>query len=485
MKKSFFYSLYIAASLFLASACGSTQKGGDHVPTDKTYNVIDLPKGSETRTIVPKEYDSELLARFVHIAENYRVCLVRDKFLDAELADFQAFLSNNTSGINQYGLEGMINYSFASLQSFDAKKDRFSSRVSIQLVWNDTGTCDLVIDTADAVSFPFNSSDFIGKNRVLFGSGQLVTLNFRSSMIPVGYFTRSTIQDDTIHLQKLISSYLGLADSIEKSSYIANDADAASATTWNLVNSASQILVGDDSLRIYTYAAAWQDILRPRDLDRFHYYGDQLGKGNTAADPLLAIASVGVVPEFQDLPGNRHLVGARKLRSSVAICFKDDSGLSITQELVSSWTKFTKFSDPDGIHGKLKAANANFNVEASVAETGCQLMISFRNESQYPFASNKANGFYAHEGTVKAGDGTVSKLPVIYVNAANLSLTPIADGSGVARHVSTVIQHEYAHFLGFRHSENNSSLQSTAGSGTAWVTADDTFFSEYLKYWVQ
>jgi hypothetical protein len=485
MKKSSFYSLFIVATLMLANACGSTQKGGDHVPTDKTYSVIDLPKGSEARTIVPKEYDSELLARFVHIAENYRVCLVRDKFSDAELAGFQTFLSNNTSGINQYGLEGMINYSFASLQSFDAKKDRFSSRVSIQLVWNDTGSCDLVIDTADAVSFPFNISDFSGKNRVLFGSGQIVTLNFRSSIIPVGYFTRSTIQDDTIHLQKLIASYLGFADAIDKSSYIANGADAASASTWNLVNSGNQILVGDDSLRIYTYAAAWQDILRPRDLDRYHYYGDQLGKGNTVTDPLLTIESVGTVPAFQDLPGNRYLVGARKLQSSVAICFKDDSGLSITKELVSSWTEFTKFSDPYGIHGKLKTANSKFNIEGSVVETGCQLMISFRNESQYPFATNKANGFYAHEGTVKAGDGTASILPIIYVNASNLSLTPEAEGSGVARHIGTVIQHEYAHFLGFRHSDNNSSLQSPAGGGTAWVTTDDAFFSEYLKYWVQ
>ena len=106
MKKRTLFSLYISTALILVSACGTstTEKGGDHVPTDKTYNVSDLPNGSETRTIVPKEYDSELLARFVHIAETYRVCLARDKFSDADLVSFQTFVSNNASGINQYGL---------------------------------------------------------------------------------------------------------------------------------------------------------------------------------------------------------------------------------------------------------------------------------------------------------------------------------------------------------------------------------------------
>ena len=487
MKKRTLFSLYISTALILVSACGTstTEKGGDHVPTDKTYNVSDLPNGSETRTIVPKEYDSELLARFVHIAETYRVCLARDKFSDADLVSFQTFVSNNASGINQYGLEGMINYSFATLQSFDAKKERFSSRVSIQLIWNDTGSCDLVIDTADGVSFPFNAPDFLGKKRVLFGGGQLVTLNRRSSKVPVGYFTRSSLQDDTVHLQKLIASYLGFANALEKSSYLADSADAASATTWNLVNGSNQILVGDDSLRIYTYAAAWQDIFKPRDLDRYHYYGDALGKGNSATDSLLTIGSVGTVPAFLDLPGNRYLIGARKLQGTVSICYENDSGFAVTKELVTSWTAFTTLGDAGGIHGKLKAANANFVFEGSVVETGCQIMISFRSESQYPFATNKANGFYAHEGSVKGSDGVASQLPVIYVNASNLSLTASPDGGGVARHVSTVIQHEYAHFLGFRHSENDSSLQSPAGTGTAWVTADDAFFNEYLKYWAQ
>ena len=44
MKKRTLYSLYISAALILGACGTTTEKGGDHVPTDKTYNVIDLPK---------------------------------------------------------------------------------------------------------------------------------------------------------------------------------------------------------------------------------------------------------------------------------------------------------------------------------------------------------------------------------------------------------------------------------------------------------
>ncbi len=486
MKKRTLFSLYTSAALILVSACGgTTEKGGDHVPTDKTYSVSELPKGTDYRTIVPSEYDSELLGRFVHTAETYRVCLERQRFSDEDLVGFQTFVSNKTSGVNQYGIEGLVNHSFATLQSFDEKKQRFSSRVAIQLLWNDTGKCDLVIDAVAQSSFPFNAPDFSGKKRVLFGAGQLVTFARSATKVPVGYFTRSTLKDDAIHIQKLIASYLGFADAINRSSFIADAADAANATSWHIVNDGNQILVGDDSLRIYTFAAAWQDIFKPRDLDRYHYYDDAFSKDSVATDSLLTIASAGTVPTFVDLAGNRYLIGSRKLESSVAICYSNESGLDVTKELVTSWTTFTSVSDPAGLHGKLKAANAAFVTEGVVTDTGCQVMISFRNETQYPFATSKANGYYAHEGRVRTSDNTLSKLPVIYINASNLSLAAKPDDLGAARHVSTVIQHEYAHFLGFRHSDNNSSLQSPAGSGTAWVSADDAFFNEYLKHWAK
>jgi len=472
--------------LFLTGSCGSTtEKGGDHVPTDKTYSVLDLPKGSEFRTIVPTEYNTNLLARFVHIAETYRICFDKDQFVEGDIESFQNFVSNRSSAVNQYGIEGIINYTFATLQAFDPEKALFSSRVSIQLIWSDTSSCDFVIQFADQTSFPFNTTDFSGKKRVLLGAGQLITPSQQSSKIPVGYFVRSTNSDDLVHMQKLIASYLGFTDSSNESSYLFSKSDASTAETWNVVNANDQILVGDDSLRIYTFAAAWQNVLKPQDLDRFHYYDDVFGKGNVAIDPLLSIESIAEVPTFLDLPGNKFLIGARRLQDNLNVCFANDSGLVITKELVMDWTRFMTVTDSAGVHGKLHAIEPTFTPVGTVVTSNCQLFISFRNESQYPFVSSKANGFYAHEGTVKISDGTLTKIPVIYVNASNLSLSVLPDPTMAARHVSTVLQHEYAHFLGFRHSQQAASLQSPAGNGSGWVSADDGFFQEYLRYWVK
>lgn len=465
-----------------SGGCGG-EKGGDHVPTDKTYNIAAVPLGASSRTIVPREFETNVLGRFVHVAENYRLCLIREQFTEVELGALQAYLSGRSGGINQYGLESLINQTFATLQSFDSNKPRFSSRVALLVVWNDGGACDFIAGKRSTTDFPFNDPDFSGRRRVLFDAGRLTAADRSTNVIPVGYWVAGASADDRVQFQKLVASYLGFAESQTASSYIHPDVTSAAASSWHVVDSAGQLLAGDDSLKIYSFAAAWYDIVRPADLDRFHYYEDSFAPGAVASDPLLSVPSAGQTPSFLDLPGNRYLYGARKLTGPVTVCFKDESDLGITPAMVTSWMSFATAQNTEGLHGRLNAIDDEFSFEAVVGSAGCQLWLAFRTEAQYPFATLKANGIYAKEGRVAGANNIVSTIPVIYVNTTNLSVSEDPVLMTAPRHVSSVMQHEYAHFLGFRHSSDQGSLHAPAGNGTGWVEGDEAIFAEYIKYY--
>jgi hypothetical protein len=475
-------ALSFAVVLLHAGGCGGTEKGGDHVPTDKSYAVSELPLGSTSRTIVPVEYDTNVLGRFVHVAERYRLCLMTGQFTEADLTDLQSSISRRIGAINQYGIEGLINYTFANLQKFDGNKPRFSQRVALQVVWNDGGACDLVVGKSTAADFPFTSADFSGRTRALFLAGQLVAASGADNAVPVGFLLASSTADQRIQFQKLTASYLGFAESQTTASYLHPDASALTASTWNVVDSDNNLALGDDSLKIYSFAAAWYEVLKPTDLDRFHYYEDSFAPGAVAVDPLLSLSGLATPPVFQDLPGNRYLEGARKLSGPVSVCYRDDSDQGITVDMVTAWTGFFSADDAGGVHGKLKGMDADFTGSAKLATTGCQLVFAFRTESQYPFSSVKANGLYAHEGRVAGPDNVATTVPVIYVNTSNLSLSTDATLMTSARHVSSVLQHEYAHFLGFRHSSERGSLHAPAGTGSMWTEGDKAIFIEYLKH---
>lgn len=481
-------SFFCTVLLALHFGCGtSTEKGGDHVPTDKAYPASELPggvlpSGSMLQTIVPKEYDSNVLGRFVHVAEDYRVCLMRDQYAAAELAEIQSFISNDSGSINQYGLEGIINYTFETLKWFDSGKGSFSSRVSLQLVWNDEGQCDVVLGKVAMTEFPFRHPDFAGRRRVILHNGQIRDDFGNSNAVPVGWIAASDVTDEKIQLQKLVSSYLGFAESKTRSSYLHANVSVETSDTWNLVDGNSNIKPGDDSLKIYSFAVAWYDILKPQDLDRFHYYQDSFSKGAVATDPLLILANVATPPSFIDLPGNRYLEGARKLSGSLGVCFKDDSESGITASMVTAWTGFFSLEDVSGIHGKLKELNPSYSGSAVLGVSNCQLHIAFRRNDQYPFNSMSAYGAYAHEGRVAAADSLVSAIPVIYVNVTDLDLSTQGQQTAAKRHVSQVLQHEYAHFLGLKYSSDRASMLSPAGSGVSWTSDDQVRMSEYLKH---
>lgn len=475
----------VAASLLVVlhtGGCGGTEKGGDHVPTDKSYAVSELPLGSTSRTIVPVEYETNMLGRFVHVAERYRLCLVTGQFTEADLSDLQEFMRQRTGSINQYGLEGLVNYSFAALQKFDGNKSRFSQRIALDVVWNDGGSCDLVVGKANVTEFPFNSADFAGKPRALFLAGQLVTANGTDNAVPVGYIASTSADDQRVQFQKVTASYLGFAESSTVGSFLHPDAAASNAKTWHVVDGENNILTGDDSMKIFSFAAAWYDILKPTDLDRFHYYEDSFAPGSVSVDPLLTLTEKVNPPTFQNLPGNRYLEGVRRFTGSVPVCFQNNSGQNISTAMVQAWTGFFSPGDPAGVHGQLKALDSEFAGSATLATTGCQLILAFRTEGQYPFDSVKANGLYAHEGRVATADGLASTVPVVYVNTSNLSLSTDPQLMTAARHVSAVLQHEYAHFLGFKHSNERGSLHAPAGTGASWTENDKAMFTEFLKF---
>jgi hypothetical protein len=469
---------------FAVAGCGTTtEKGGDHVPTDKTYALESLPEGATPATIVAKEYRSKAVARFVHVSEVYRVCVPRVQFAQDGLIQLQEYLRQRGTSANQHGLELLTNHAFATLQKYDRSKARFSARVSVNVQWSDGGGCDLIVEKVAASDFPFNHADFVDHTRVLLQAGQIVTNKGLATQIPVGFVRKTTSADELLQMQKLIASYLGYGDSKNSESFLYHSVSPFSARTWNVVDNKGEILPGDDAVKIYGYAGAWFDVLKPADLDRFHYYSDAIAPGVAATDSLLNIASVGTPPTFKALPGNRYLEGARKVNGALQVCFQDDSGNNISNGMVTSWLSFMDVANAAGIHGQLAQVDATFAAKVDIVETGCQLWVAFRTDAQYPFTSVLANGLYAHEGRVATANGAPTVIPVLYINTSNLSLTVEPGQFGSARHVATVLQHEYAHFLGFRHSTNQLSLQAAAGSGTTWTDSDQVMFKEFLAYW--
>lgn len=99
---------------------------------------------------------------------------------------------------------------------------------------------------------------------------------------------------------------------------------------------------------------------------------------------------------------------------------------------------------------------------------GCQLLVLVRNQTQFPFAGRELNGLFSREGHVATAGGQALPLPLIYLNASTLSLGSHLEGDPAAKPMLTVFRHEFAHFLGFRHSTARASLLFPAGTNETW-----------------
>ncbi|MEZ4741429.1 MAG: matrixin family metalloprotease [Bdellovibrionota bacterium] len=481
-----FKVLYFLPLIF---SCKSGDKGGDHVPDDKTYIINKLPISAESDGISPLTYHSDYLRRYIHLSESYRICLDPDTFTDNDLKGFESFMKNKGKTTDSSGLQEVLNYALANLESYDNQQKKFSSRIDLNIIWGNDNHCDFLLTEKDESEFPFNHEDFSNLNRILFNRGQLKTEDEQSNRIAIGYIQSSENEDQNIRLQNLLAFYLGLAESHTTGSYINSQTDASTAEKgWFITSDDGKPLTNEETLRIYTYILAYADILNPKDLDTYHYYLDALDPDHNdtdVIDSLLTMPTNMAPISFQDLIGNLYLNGVRQLNTEINICTSNQSNTEISSEWLTSYFSFINHMEEKTLAYHLNQLNSQFVLQAQINSANvCQLMVVFRQDTQFPFKDKKFNGLYTHEGSIKDSQGATTTIPVIYINTSNLEMNPTQTTTD-KKSVMLVLRHEFAHFLGMKHSSSIDSILSPAGYNETWKIPgeDEPIFNEYIEYW--
>lgn len=461
----------LLALVFVACGVSDTddedkKKGGDHVPEDTEYRVAssDLPKVPGGAGHRKDEYAGEpLLRKFVHVAERYQICVDPAEVTPEAFAAIQARLKTGGEPVKARGLESMVNYALANVDQFRPGLKGFSSRVTLDLVYIKPGAvCSFAVLRRPASAFPFNEPLFTDKNVRFLYSGRIIDRSDESRVneVPIGY-ALDTLDTARLALavQYLVASYMGLSESPSNKSVLNDDLRPDAA--WQLDD------LGPDYQVIFAYALAYRSILRPTDLSTFHHYSDTLGFTAPPTDPLLSIPAGSTPPRFVAVLGHNDLTGVRLAYEPFAICAANDAAKSPTEAQLSAALASFSSATVGSLAANLKAAEPKLELAATLAAAGapCQLLVAFRDDTQYPFAGETFNGLYAHEGQVKDAAGAASPLPVIYLNMTNLAAEKTATD---AKWLGYVLEHEAAHFMGLKHSRSLRSILSPSGYNKAY-----------------
>ncbi len=437
------------------------KKGGDHVPEDTEYRVAssDMPKVPGGAGHTKLEYAAEpMLRKFLHLAERYEICVDPAEVTPEAFAAIQARLKAGGEPVKARGLESIANYALTNVDQFRPGVKKFSSRVTLDLVYITPGAaCSFAVLRRPASAFPFNEPLFSGKNVRFLYAGRIIDRSDESrvNQVAIGYALDSL---DTPRLalavQYLVASYLGLSESPSNKSVL-ND-DLRPDAEWQIDN------FGPDYQVLFTFALAYRSILRPTDLATFHHYADTLGFAAPPTDPLLAIPAGSTPPRFVDVLGHNELTGVRLAYEPFSICAANDTAKSPTEAQLQAAIAFFSSATPGSLAANLKTAEPKLELQATLAAAGapCKLLVAFRDDTQYPFAGKAFNGLYAHEGQVKDAAGAASAIPVIYLNMTNLAAEKSATD---AKWLGYVLEHEAAHFMGLKHSRSIRSILSPSG----------------------
>jgi hypothetical protein len=88
---------------------------------------------------------------------------------------------------------------------------------------------------------------------------------------------------------------------------------------------------------------------------------------------------------------------------------------------------------------------------------------------------------YAGAGSVRDKEGRSAALPIIWLNASNLVFKrDEAKVDQTKKFAGDVLQHEFAHWLGLKHSQNADSILSPAGYNSGWTTSDLVVLKKWL-----
>jgi hypothetical protein len=317
-------------------------------------------------------------------------------------------------------------------------------------------------------------------------ANQLRTADGTVNKMPVAYVSSSLGADDRqLAAQYLIGGFMGIGESELAGSYL--NARTTAATTgrgYFVQNGSGKPRFDDDAQALYGFALVYRNVLGAADLESLQHFGDQLHPSDVAQDPDLSVPAGSAAVKFVDAFGSAQIEGARVVGDTLSACVQNESGVAIDDERIKAYFAFAAPDQADSVVGILHAREAAFALTASVVSENCQLLVAFKNGTQYPFATNRVNGLYAREGSVKDKAGQASPVPVIYLNASILELDPAAQASS-AKPVTLVLQHEFAHFLGFKHAASAQSIMAPAGYNAKWDLAggDDKLFDAYLTLW--
>lgn len=473
----------LCAAAFVSCASEKTQdeeKGGDHLPDLKTYVVSSLPKGSTETGLRPTSTESDYLRRYVRLAEHIKVCLDADTFSEDTLVAFKAFVKRKGRAFSEYGLEAITNRAFEDVSILAKSTRKFSSRLDLDIVFNTKSTCDVVFTKVADKQFPFSSEEFSEDSHALLYEYQLKVENSEASnKVPVIYLSEALSNEALLlGMQYELGSYLGLAQSHLEGSYLnSKTASMSPAPTWYYTTDVRALQF--DTLVFSNYAALYFKILKPSDMETYHHFEDAFDPTSPVSDNDLAFVSAASPIRFHEKIGHAHLNGVRAVTASIRTCLEDNQ--NVPKDKIQTYLSLLSHKREVSVLARAHDKNNLIPSRVVEVESDCSLLIAFRNAQQFPFNQKSLNGLYAKEGTVQNKFGTVLSIPVIYLNVSNLALEETPENED--KYIGLVLAHEFAHFLGFKHSPDSDSVLAPAGYHSSLGIGDAAMIESFVKEW--
>ncbi|MGE0174757.1 MAG: hypothetical protein AB7T49_18335 [Oligoflexales bacterium] len=477
----------LAISLLWVKACGNG-KGGDHIPDLKTYSISSLPEGAFSKAAQSEEFSGDdVLRRFAFFTDKYDICVSSDQFSEDFILEVNTRLQWTDADLNKSGLETAINHALKNVRKYSSKASNFSKRIELALVHDYSDGCEAVLLSAKTSEFPFKDGELSPKELGIFYPGQLKTSGGKVNTVPVMYINE-VYSEHQQPSEFAIGAFLGLRPSDLDASMLNPGAVwSDTAHSYFLKSKDADLVINDDTVTIYGFALAFYDELEPEDLESYHHYADQLRPSSDyPRDDDLAFPSGIQNIAFTEAVGDAMITGSRTLADSISVCF-DKGSAAIEDDWLTEYLQFansaTESTDHDSLFYELHERDAAFNPVANIATSDCNLYVVFRSQEQFPFTEYPNNGLYVGEGKVKDKDDQLSQIPVIYLNISNLELDP--EQNTDAKYVGDVFQHEFAHFIGLKHSDSSTSILSPAGYNNTWDVSgsDDQMFNAWLNHW--
>jgi len=483
---------WIAIMLAVNTSCNNPsqeeQRGGDHVPELKTYQIAALPAGAEDRGVTSRKFQANLaLGSQVRFAKRYEACL-DVSISDDVLAQVDAEMLTRSSTLSKSGLWHVLHRAFQTVNSFDLKKSSrsFSPELLVRRAGN-RSDCTVVVSTASAAEFPFTDADFAQEKQAIFQPSQLEDVTGVANRTVVA-FIRSDLSSEnkTMHITQAVAQAMGIRVSSEENSPLNPSSDRdVTKTAFAIRSKPAYIGASSDEVSIYTWVAMYVDLIKLQDFLTLQHYADEWELNEPEVDTeMTAPASVAPITA-EALVGNEHLSFKRGWTEPLRVCFQADSSFGVGNEQFDNYLSYLAHDNENRSSKGIAASVAKLDEATTLkfvrAEDKCSLLVAIRKATSFPFSDSPNNGVFVAEERIRLTDDSVLGIPVIYFNGTNLELDP-EKGSSSKKYIAMVLEHDVGHFMGFRHSSSDDSLLSPAGYHDALALPDPD--SAMLQAWL-